>query len=83
MTAMRTSKSRFPTLPFTDRFAPHTGLIFGESEEDWDGVTILLVGSSHSSLIVTAMRLSNVEDMDQGSGSGSGSGLKYFVLLKI
>ena len=43
-------------------------MIFGESEEDWDGVTILLVCSSHSSLIVTSMRLTNVEDLDQGSG---------------
>ena len=43
-------------------------MIFGESEEDWDGVTILLVCSSHSSLIVTAMRLSNVEDLDQDPG---------------
>ena len=38
-------------------------MVFGESEEDWDGVTILLVSSSHSSLIVTAVRLSNVEDL--------------------
>ena len=46
-------------------------MIFGESEEDWDGVTILLVGSSYSSLIVTSMRLTNVEDLDQGSGMTS------------
>lgn len=43
-------------------------MVFGESEEDGNGVTILLVSSSHSSLVVTAMRLSNVEDLDQDSG---------------
>ena len=43
-------------------------VIFGESEEDGNGVTILLKSSSHSSLIVTAMRFSNFEDLYQDSG---------------